>query len=34
MVSVVEGSPVHRGVTVMEYSIFHPIPDHNPLHFA
>ena len=34
MVSVVEGSPVHRGVTVMEYSIFHPIPKHQPSAFC
>lgn len=34
MVSIAESSPVHRGVTVMEYSIFHPIPDHQPSAFC
>ena len=34
MVSIVESSLVHRGVTVMEYSIFHPIPNHQPSAFC
>lgn len=34
MVSVVESSLVHHGVTVMEYSIFHPVSKHQPSAFC
>ena len=34
MVSVVESSPVHRGVAMMEYGIFHSIPNHQPSAFC
>lgn len=34
MVSVVESSLVHHGVTVMEYGVFHAISKHQPSAFC
>ena len=34
MVSIAEISPVHHGVTVMEYSIFHSISNNKPSAFC